>query len=458
MLNYISIGCKVNQAEIAEIRDKFYCRETSPHSSQKILAKLDDIKIGIINTCAVTGVSEAKSRKLIRRFIRENPDSRLIVTGCFAESKPDVVRRLIREDDIVVSNRDKSRIPELVKQLMTKSNNLDKQKIVYRSRADKSDDHNNYRMIDRQSSNLTGQQNVDEVVQHNRTRAFLKIQDGCQQFCSYCIVPFLRSEMWSKAEKVVEEEVKVLVANGHKEIVLSGVNLGLYGNLVGLLEKLVRVAELERIRISSIELNDVSDELINLMAKNHTICPHFHIPLQSGSDKILKLMRRNYSATDYINRISFIKNRIKNPSITTDVIVGFPGESDDDFEQTLLVCQKVGFSKIHIFCFSSRKDTLASDMGNKVKPEIIKKRFIVLNNLERELSLRYKQLFLEKEVDVLVEDCLEGFTERYVRVKIENNKEDILAPMRNQIVRVKINGIKDKWMTAIPIILSCSNK
>jgi threonylcarbamoyladenosine tRNA methylthiotransferase MtaB len=264
--------------------------------------------------------------------------------------------------------------------------------------------------------------------------------------------------MWSKSEEIVEDEVRNIIDNGYKEIVLSGVNLGLYGNLVGLLERLVQVTGLERIRISSIELNDVSDDLVDLIAKNSVICPHFHIPLQSGSDKILELMKRNYTSADYINRINFIKSRIENPAITTDVIVGFPGESDDDFKDTLSVCEKVGFSKIHIFCFSPRKGTLASEMKNRVKPEIIKKRFIMLNNLEKEIALKYKQLFLGKEVDVLVEDSFEGFTERYIRVKIEHDKADGFISMQNRIIRVKINEIKDKWMKGTSVKLSFANR
>ncbi|MFH0889176.1 MAG: tRNA (N(6)-L-threonylcarbamoyladenosine(37)-C(2))-methylthiotransferase MtaB [Planctomycetota bacterium] len=427
MLNFISIGCKVNQAEMSEIKDKM-------HDS--------NIKIGIINTCAVTAVSEAKSRKLIRRFIRENPDYRLIVTGCFAEAQPDIVRRLIRQNDIVVSNRDKSSIPELVKQLTPNGVSKETNEIISH--------------IENEASNEL--RSSISLQPNNRTRAFLKIQDGCRKFCSYCIVPFLRSEMWSKSEEIVEDEVRNIIDNGYKEIVLSGVNLGLYGNLVGLLERLIRLTGLERIRISSIELNDVSNKLVNLIAKNPKICPHFHIPLQSGSDKIIKLMKRNYTSADYINRINFIKSKIENPAITTDVIVGFPGESDDDFKETLLVCQKVGFSKIHIFSFSPRKGTVASEMKNKVKPEMIKKRFIMLNNLEREIALKYKQLFLGKEVDVLVEDSFEGFTERYIRVKIEHDKEDGFISRRNQIIRVKINEIKDKWMKGMPVELSFTRR
>jgi threonylcarbamoyladenosine tRNA methylthiotransferase MtaB len=406
MLHCISIGCKVNQAEISEIKSK---------------VEQPNIKIGLINTCAVTSVSEAKSRKIIRRFIRDNSDYRLIVTGCFVEAQPDIVRKLIRKDDIAVSNRDKANIPELIKQLTGEYDDSSKQRIMHIG-------------------------DVEGVKYHNRTRAFLKIQDGCKEFCSYCIVPFLRSEISSKSEKSVEEEAKNLVTNGYKEIVLSGVNLGAYGNLIGLLEKLTRVTGLKRIRLSSIELNDVNDELINLMSRHYNICPHFHIPLQSGSDKILKIMKRKYTVMDYIRRIDFIKSKIEKPSITTDVIVGFPGENDDDFKDSLVACQKVGFSKIHIFCFSPREGTLAWGMRNKVESETIKNRFIRLNNLEKELSLQYKQLFLGKDVNVLVEDSFEGFTERYIRVKIEHDKDDTLSLMRNKIIRVKINEVREKWI------------
>lgn len=448
MLHCVSIGCKVNQAEIAEIKNK-------------MSDKLNGLNIGVINTCAVTNVSESKSRKLIRRFIRENPDSRLIVTGCFAEAQPDTIRNLLRKDDIVVTNKEKDRIPEILESLALSA------PMLYRA------------------EDVTGR-----PVATSRTRAFMKIQDGCKEFCSYCIVPYVRTEMWSKPPEIVEEEVRRLVSDGYMEIVLCGVNLGAYGNLAGLLERLLRVIGSGRIRLSSIELNDISDELILLIARNTSISPpapleakpgednnrsenltsyssrlggtnglrspknllpHFHIPLQSGSDKILNAMRRNYTSADFINRIGFIKSKIENPSITTDVIVGFPNESDDDFDRTLSVCQKVGFSKIHIFCFSPRKGTLAAEMKDKIKPQVIKNRFQILNNLAQELSLRYKQLFLGKEVDVLVEDFCTGFSERYIKVKIEQDKKGSVLPMRNHIITVKINEVKQECVKGVMV-------
>jgi threonylcarbamoyladenosine tRNA methylthiotransferase MtaB len=397
----------------------------------------------VINTCAVTATAEAKSRKLIRRFIRENPGSRLIVTGCLAQAKPDEVRKLLRPDDRVVGNKDKGGIAEMIG--MIKHTPV---------------------------SPLIRGDNEKE-----RTRAFVKIQDGCNNFCSYCIVPFLRSEMWSKPPNTVDKEIRELVDKGYKEVVLTGINLGKYGNhssvmsfprkresitgldsclrrnddskftLVGLLRLLVKIDGLKRLRLSSIELEDVSDELIDLMAENPVICPHLHITLQSGSDRILKLMKRHYSSGDFIKRVNLLKRRIENPAITTDIIVGFPGETEDDFQQTLAVCKEVGFSKIHIFPFSPRQGTVAFVMTDKVKPDIIKKRFNLINNLARELALRYKQIFLNKNVKVLVEESAEGFTDRYIKIRIKPNGN--VKP--NQIVRVKITGIKPDYVTGIAV-------
>ncbi|MEW6026798.1 MAG: tRNA (N(6)-L-threonylcarbamoyladenosine(37)-C(2))-methylthiotransferase MtaB [Planctomycetota bacterium] len=444
-VNCISIGCKVNQAEMAALRGA-----CGAASERRRIAE-----VCVLNTCAVTATAEAKSRKLIRRLIRQNPDSRLIVTGCLAQAKPEEVKHLIRKGDAVVGNKEKGRIAEMIEDVIKQSGSIP----VIQS--------------DRQTSRPADQP---------RTRAFVKIQDGCNNFCSYCIVPYLRSQMWSKPPKEVDKEIRELVDpvrskspeetavskasrertsngvdKGYKEIVLTGINLGKYDDLTGLLKRLLDPIRDNgrlrrpisngawRLRLSSIELEDVSDELINLMAENPRLCPHLHIPLQSGSDRILKLMKRHYDAADFIRRIDLLKSKIDNPSITTDIIVGFPGETEEDFRQTLEVCRKVGFSKIHIFPYSPREGTTAFGIKNKVKPEIVKKRFNMLNNLATELALNYKQLFINKEVEVLVEDNSEGFTDRYIKAKIK--PAGTANP--NQIVKVKVTGIKPEYVTGI---------
>ncbi|HLD36396.1 MAG TPA: MiaB/RimO family radical SAM methylthiotransferase [Planctomycetota bacterium] len=478
MLHYISIGCKVNQAEMAVLRH-------SVASEQRRMAEIkeldslsrsllssrfrgndkrsgnNNVRVCVLNTCAVTATAEAKSRKLIRRFIRENPDSRLIVTGCLAQAKPEEVRKIIRKGDMVVGNKEKGGIAEMVLQLK----NL------------RTEERKNHSETNRGSSSLVLESFSHSVCAERRTRAFVKIQDGCNNFCSYCIVPFLRSEMWSKPLNTVDKEIRELVDKGYKEVVLTGINLGKHDNLVGLLKRLLKIDGLKRLRLSSIELEDVSAGLIDLMVGaplavaqdkragvnpapttvgNPAICPHLHIPLQSGSDRILKLMKRHYSSGDFIERINLLKRWIENPAITTDIIVGFPGETDADFQQTLTVCKEVGFSKIHIFPFSPREGTNAFGMTDKVKADIIKNRFNLLNNLARELSLRYKHLFLGKLVDVLVEDNKEGFTphtnalvwgftDRYIKVGIKPGGK----PKPNQIVKVKITGIKPDYVTGI---------
>jgi threonylcarbamoyladenosine tRNA methylthiotransferase MtaB len=384
----------------------------------------NNVRVCVLNTCAVTATAEAKSRKLIRRFIRENPGSRLIVTGCLAQAKPDEVRKLLRKEDMVVGNKEKGGIAEMIGKLEIAS--------LSPARTGR------------------GSSRYDKKDGSPRTRAFVKIQDGCNNFCSYCIVPFLRSEMWSKPLEDVDREVRELVSNGYQEVVLTGINLGKYFftqktqriNLVNLIEQLIKIEGIERIRLSSIELEDVSDGLIDLIAKNPVICPHLHIPLQSGSDRVIKLMKRHYTSGDFIKRVDLLKSRIKNPAITTDIIVGFPGESEDDFRQTLAVCKDAGFSKIHIFPFSPRPGTAASGMKEVVKRDIIKKRYNILNNLASELSLKYKQLFLGQEADVLAEEKSEGFTDRYIKVRIKPNGK--VKP--NQIIRVKVTGIKPEWV------------
>ncbi|MBI4712621.1 MAG: MiaB/RimO family radical SAM methylthiotransferase [Planctomycetes bacterium] len=420
--NFISLGCKVNQAEMAELK-------------AKLRGAADTC---IINTCALTATSEAKSRKLIRRAIKLNPDCRaplgavrpdcrLIVTGCYATSKPDEVKEILKgTTGQVVVNEDKMDIGNLTTKTQRTQRPL----------------------------RLSGE---------CKTRAMLKIQDGCNQFCSYCIIPYLRGKPTSRPPDEIYQHAQKLAADGYKEIVITGINTGSYTwpvttdkhrctqiNLTCLLKRIITIPGIERVRISSIELNYISDELIDLMRNPQSairnpqskICPHLHIPLQSGSDRILKLMNRRYTASEYLKRLSYIKKKIKHPSITTDVIVGFPVETDADFRQTLAVCKKAGFSKIHVFPYSPRAGTPAASL-KPVQSGIVKARARTLQKLADQLALDYKRHYINKAVEVLVEGKKDGFSERYMRVEFQGAEK-----YTNQLVRVKVTDATPETLIA----------
>ncbi len=363
---FITLGCKVNQYDTQILREalarKGY-KEVPPESQAELY---------IVNTCAVTSTSERKSRQEINKTIRMNPGAEVVVTGCYAKADPAALSQI---------------------------NGIG-------------------RVIDKDNFCLTlGEEDLYQrgISQfHDHSRAFLKIEDGCEAACSYCIIPTLRGGIRSRPVEKILEEARRLVANGYKEIVLTGVHLGAYGRdlkgdtLLDVIKALHTIEGLCRIRLSSLEATEVSEGLIELAASSDKLCPHFHLPLQSGDDHILKAMNRNYTTKTYLEIVDKIKRRLPLPSFSTDVIVGFPGEGTEHFKNTLEVCQEVGFSRIHIFPFSPRKGTPASLLPGRCAPQEIKERKGELETLARALALEYKRNFLGKEIEVLVEDsCAE---------------------------------------------------
>ena len=402
--SFISLGCKVNQAEVSSLRSnlaKYGFAELSGKSQPDIC---------VINTCALTQLSEAKSRKLIRRQIKLNPHTKLIITGCYAENSPaEIAELLTQKDALIIPNNQKDNIPNII------------------------------------AKNTGPNEQIISGKDKNRVRAMLKIQDGCDCFCSYCIIPHLRGTPRSRPIADICRDAEELTAAGYKEIVLTGINLGSYNhngkNIADVIRNLARFKELVRIRLSSIELNCVTDGLLDIMQKNN-ICPHLHIPLQSGSNSILAAMNRRYTAKEFVAKINYIEKKLDNPSFTTDVLLGFPGEEEIDFAETVRVCQEVGFSKIHIFPFSPRKRTPAAQMKNKVREGITKERLYRLQKIASQLALKYKQQFVGKKVRVLIEDDKSGLTERYLRVMTKRK-----TYKSGEIIRVKINSVTPDLMT-----------
>ena len=382
---------------------------------------LDDYKesdIVIINTCSVTNNADNKSKKIIRDVRRDNKNCILMVCGCSAENKREELNAL--NIDILIGNNEKKDIVNLISNyLSTKEKYLkfyNTKKLVF------------------EDMYVT---NFDSL-----TRAFVKIQDGCNNYCSYCIIPYVRGNIRSKEMNEVISEVNSLVSNGHKEIVLTGINTGSYGketgkyDLTDLIQELSKIDNLYRIRISSIEITEINDKFINELKNNPKLCGHLHISLQSGSDKILKLMNRKYTQDKYYEIVKKIKDARPSVNLTTDVIVGFPNEAENDFKDTISFCQKIGFSKIHVFPYSIRKGTKASTMPNQVENKIKKERVKRLIKISEEQQIKYHQKYLNKQAKVLIEESFDtysvGHTENFIKVIVpkklkENEFYDVIV-------------------------------
>ena len=410
----LTLGCKVNTYESE------YLINILKENGYEIKSFDDICDVYIINTCTVTNNSDVKSRKMIRQAIKRNPEACVIAMGCFIAANKDIE---IPGLDILIGNKDKTKVPELIEEWFK---NKEQRNLVYEEELTKFEDM--------YINNFPG-----------RTRAFVKIQDGCENFCAYCIIPYVRGKCRSKEESKVIEEVKDLVSNGYKEIVLTGIHTGSYGvdldtSFADLLEKLVKIKGLERLRISSIETTELNEDVLNVLRNSNIIVDHLHIPIQAGSNEILKRMNRKYDLEFFFNKIKEIRSIRPNISITTDIIVGFPGENEELFNKSIETCKKIEFTKLHVFPFSERKGTKAVELDNKVSPEDKKKRTKKLLEVSRELETNYMNKYLGKEVDVLIEEFKDGYsyghTGNYLYVKI--NKE---LP-HNEIVKVKIKDIK----------------
>lgn len=405
-----TLGCKVNAYESEFIKESF--KNNNYIESEDI----KDASVVVVNTCTVTNQADAKSRKLIRQVKRENPTCCLVVCGCAAENHKE---NLIDLDiDILLGNKDKSLVNDYLE---------NKKKIVNFY------DLRNATFEDMQINNFEG-----------HTRGFVKIQDGCNNFCSYCIIPFMRGSIRSKPLDVAIDEINCLVSSGYKEIVLTGIHTGSYGcgedyDLTDLIHEVSKNDNLVRIRISSIEITELDDKFMAELKENVKICSHFHVPIQSGSNHVLKLMNRKYNIDSYKEMINKLRSIRKDVNITTDLIVGFPEESDADFEETLNNLKSIGFSKIHTFPFSLRSGTKAS-MYKQINDTLKKERVNKVLKLSDELESKYYQKFIGSTVSVLVEDGMSGFTDNYIKVHL-----DKVCPV-NKVVKVIITSVDNLYV------------
>lgn len=416
----LTLGCKVNTYESE------YVINLLKNNNYEIKSFNDPCDVYIINTCTVTNTSDIKSKKMIRKAISNNPEACIVAMGCFIEANKDYN---IEGLDIVIGNKDKNKIVELLDEYFSKKETIKRL----------------YSKIPQEFEDMY----IEDFP--GRTRAFVKIQDGCENFCSYCIIPFVRGKCRSKDFNKVLEEVKALVKNGYKEIVLTGIHTGNYGvdlntNFASLLKELVKIEGLKRLRISSIEITELTDEVLDIIRESNVIVDHLHIPLQSGSNTILKLMNRKYDLDYFYKKIEKIRSIRKDIAITTDIIVGFPMEDEELFNETLKTAKELAFVKIHVFPYSERKGTKSATFDNKVEPSIKKMRARELLKLSKELEIAYAQKFIGKKLEVLTEEVKDGntygHTSNYLHVKI--NRE---LP-RNSFVTVEIKELDYPYLIA----------
>jgi threonylcarbamoyladenosine tRNA methylthiotransferase MtaB len=412
-----TLGCKVNQYESAALAEDLRKKGFS------LVSFRSPADIYIINTCTVTAFSDFQARQLIRRAKRSNPQAKIIVTGCYAQvAAADIA--VLNGVNLVVGNNQKHTIPALL------------QKGVINSKGTLSDD-------------IFQQNSFCEILldkMPGRTRAFLKIQDGCNSFCSYCIVPFARGKSRSLPPEKVLKAVNGFTQNGYKEIVLTGIHLGAYGydlnptaNLTSILRQMMNCRKDVRFRLSSIEPREITDELLHLLNKEDILCPHLHIPLQSGDNKILQLMKRNYDSYFYRMLIEKISIALSDLAIGVDVMVGFPGEGDDEFNNTFKLLHDLPVAYLHVFPYSERSGTMAQKLYPKVPEKIKKERASILRNLSSKKREEFALRFLGKKLDVLVEKAkdkrtglMKGFSNNYLPVLLENN----VSSAANRIVKI----------------------
>ena len=389
-----TFGCKVNQYDTQAIREgilKAGYREVGPG---------ERAGLHVVNTCTVTAEGDRKARQLVRRIARENPGARIVVTGCSATRDPDAYR-LLPGVALVAGGLAKERIAQI----------------------------------------LGAPPSPFRITRFSgHTRAFLKVEDGCDDHCTFCIIPKVRGEVRSRPPEEVRREAIRLAGSGHREIVLTGIHLGHYGRgesytLADVLRALADVP-VDRIRLSSLEAIEVGEDLLRAAAENGKICPHFHLPLQSGNDRVLRRMGRPYTRADFADRVRLIREHMADPEISTDIIVGFPGEDEQAFADTLEYCREIGFSRIHVFPYSERAGTPAVRLGGSVPVQVRRARGRTLSSLARELSSVACSRWVGREVEVLTEVHRDGFlygkTERYLPARIPGGPED-----RNRIIRAK---------------------
>lgn len=421
---YYTFGCKVNQYETENIKQHLIIKGFTTTDS------ISDADICIINSCTVTSMSDRKGRQLIHKIKKENPYSIIVLTGCFPQAFEQQAKDL-ENIDIITGTGNKTQIPSLIEQFLKHH-----RKIV--------------------SINPHEKNEKFELMQNtkyeNKTRAIIKIQDGCDQYCTYCIIPYARGHIRSKPIDELKSELKTLCEAGHKEVILVGINLSCYGKDIGLrlvdaIEAACSVDGIERVRLGSIEPELISDEDMKRMSVLKKLCPQFHLSLQSGCDKTLKDMNRKYDSHEYESIVNKLRDYFEDASITTDIMVGFPGETDDDFKESLSFVKKIGFAKSHIFPYSVREGTIAAkkpQVNGLIKDKRAKKMSEICHQSQKD----FLQTQIGKVYPVLFEtenspNFHHGYTPNYTLVKIST--KDPIKSLRRSIFYVKIIGLENDY-------------
>ncbi|URZ01152.1 tRNA (N(6)-L-threonylcarbamoyladenosine(37)-C(2))-methylthiotransferase MtaB [Clostridium felsineum] len=424
---FITLGCRVNSYDSEAMAEKFL------KSGWEVVNHDEKADAYVINTCTVTNMGDRKSRQMISKSKKVNENAVIAVVGCYSQVAPEKVSD-IEGVDIVLGTKNKGDIVQYVNEFINERNQIVNVKDVF---------------TDKKFEDL----NIDEY--QDKTRAFLKIQDGCNRFCSYCLIPYARGGVCSKDPEKVLNEIKKLAEHGFKEIILSGIHIASYGddlkgewNLISIIEKIEKIKGIERIRIGSIEPRFFDDETINKIKNMTKMCPHFHLSLQSGCSQTLKRMNRKYTADEYKDTVDKLRKNIKDVSITTDVIVGFPGETEEEFNKTYEFLKGIELSKMHIFKYSPREGTKAADMKDQIDGNVKDKRSAELIELDKINENKFMSKFLNREMDVLFEkkfnnkeDLYEGYTPNYIKVVVKSNKD-----ISRQILKVKLTEIKDEHL------------
>ena len=410
-----TLGCKVNQYE-SEAMQKLFAA-----AGWQIAEKISEAEVVVVNTCTVTAVSSQKSRQMIRRAAKKN--CVLVVVGCYAQSEPEEISK-IDGVDVIIGTKDRTRIVELVEAAIK-----NREKIL-------------------QVGSVEEIREFEELPHSpHRTRAFLKIEDGCNNFCSYCIIPYVRGRVRSRKLESIRAESLQLKAAGYKEIVLTGIHIGAYGrdlsekiSLVDAIKTVLDAANPLRLRLGSLESAEMTDELIDLLKNDGRICNHVHLPLQSGSDEILRAMRRPYTTKNFAQLTARLAKEIPEISIGTDLIVGFPNETPENFSETLEFIRAQPFSKIHVFPYSARAGTLAATLPNQISPQIKKARAAQALEVSQAKQKIFSERLIGKTVEIIAETStdgiVDGLTKNYVRVYVPDKNIQL-----GEVVKVNVEKL-----------------
>lgn len=427
---FVTLGCKVNQTESEAMAQLF--RE----AKYQVVETSEEADIVVINTCTVTNTGDSKSRQVIRRMIKTHPDSVVVVMGCYAQTAPGEVLD-IEGVDLVLGTQDRMRILEWIERVKTERRPQNAVHGIWKAEEF---------------------EELPQLREEDRTRAFLKIQEGCNQFCTYCIIPYARGPLRSRLPENAISEARRLVNAGYPEIVLTGIHTGFYGqdlgqgwNLARLVRELVKLSKLHRLRLSSIEPMEYSPELIESIVSSDKVCPHVHVPLQSGSDKILARMKRPYNLKEYRELLEDLYRQIPNLAVTTDIIVGFPGETEEDHASTLDFVKSCGFSGIHVFPYSRRNGTPAADYPDQVSKKLKEQRVKDLLEVAHVSQEAFVRQFIGSPAEVLIEridaqGCAIGHTPNYIQVKIPPCEGKTWAPRQFETVILEEAHILRSWV------------